>query len=593
LDRLTRPRHPLVLAALAVVLSLPALGLGFQLDDHFLRVALTRPAPDPEWARSPFDVFAFFTGDARFTRHVRDAGSVPWWVADELKLAFWRPLSGLTHGLDFHLWPTSPALMHAHSLAWLGACVALCAVLFRQLALPPAAAALAALVFAIDDAHGTPAAWIANRNALVGTAFSLLCLITHHRWRAQGWRAGALLAPLALLLALLGGEIAVATGGYLLGYALFVDRASPRTRLLSLLPCAGLGLAWALAYRTLGYGTAASTLYVDPGRDPFRFLAALVDRAPLLLFGQWALPADLNGMFSVHAQRVFWVVSLAAAALVAAGLLPLLRREPLARFLGLGMVLSLVPASATFPSNRLLMLAGVGGAGLAGWWMAEAARDGRRFLLAGLGAIHLVLAPFGLLGAAAGVRLLGEVPTRAAATLPKEPGLAAQHLVIVHAPSAFLASQSLLEHALGGGPAPRRAHVLGSGRMPVLVSRTDERTLVLEADGGYLPVAGSVGRDGAPPAPVDQHHVLGIFDRLYRDRGFEAGFRVEMAGLGVHVQAVTTDGWPLAVAFRLDQPLEDATYRWLQWRDGGYVPFPVPPVGASVRLPSPEAWPAP
>jgi hypothetical protein len=579
------------LAALAVILSLPALGLGFQLDDHFLRLALTRPVIDPEWARAPQDVFAFFTGDPTFTRHVRDEGSVPWWAADGLKLAFWRPLSGLTHGLDFRLWPGSPAAMHAHSLAWLGACVALAAVLFRQLAMPPAAAALAALVFAVDDAHGTPAAWIANRNALVGTAFSLLCLVLHDRWRSRGWRPGSVLAPASLLMALLGGEISVATGGYLLGHALFVDRAGARERLLSLLPCGLTGLVWALAYRTLGYGTAASTLYVDPVRDPLRFLAVLVDRAPVLLFGQWALPADLNGMLSAGAQRVFWLLSLVVVALVGLGLAPLLRREPVARFLAAGMLLSLVPAAATFPSNRLLMLAGVGGAGLAGWWMAQALEARRSRLLLGVAVtVHLVMAPLGLLGAASGVRLLGEVPTRAARTLPRDPTLASQHLLVVHAPSAFLAGQSLLEHGLSGGPVPPRAHVLGSGLMPVHVERPDARTLVLRAEGGYLPAPGSVGRNGAPPAPLDQHHILGIFDRLYRDGAFVPGTRIPMAGVTVEVAAVTADGRPLTVVFRFDETLEHPGYRWLRGRDGGFVPFDVPAVGASVNLGSPMVW---
>src|SRR5690606_35410679 len=37
---LARPRSPGLLAALAVALSLPAFSLGFQLDDHYLRLAL-------------------------------------------------------------------------------------------------------------------------------------------------------------------------------------------------------------------------------------------------------------------------------------------------------------------------------------------------------------------------------------------------------------------------------------------------------------------------------------------------------------------------------------------------------------------------
>jgi len=34
------------------------------------------------------------------------------------KLSFWRPLSAATHWIDYHLWPTSPALMRLHNAAW-------------------------------------------------------------------------------------------------------------------------------------------------------------------------------------------------------------------------------------------------------------------------------------------------------------------------------------------------------------------------------------------------------------------------------------------------------------------------------------------
>jgi hypothetical protein len=600
LDRLTRARHPLLLAALAVVLSLPALGLGFQLDDHFLRLALSRPAMIPAWARPATDAFAFFTGDTAFTRQARDMGSVPWWVDEQLKLAFFRPLSGLTHGIDFALWPSSPALMHAHSLLWLGLCVALCAVLYRELEMPPRAAALAALLFAVDDAHGTPAAWIANRNALVGTAFALMCLIAHHRWRARAWRPGAVLAPAALLLGLLSGEIALAAGGYLLGYALFAERAPWRSRLLSLVPCGLTGLAWAIAYRTLGYGTAHSTLYVDPVASPLRFVAALIQRGPVLCFGQWALPADLNGMLSAGAQQVYWGIGVMTCAAVGLLLAPLLRADRNARFLATGMLLSLVPAAATFPSNRLLMLTGVGGFGLLGAWMTSSNEPAPRNAAAGTGrriafpiavAIHLVLAPLGLLGAASGVRLLGDVPARAARSLPRDPQIAGEHLLIVNAPSAFFVSQSLLEHSLSGAPMPAYAHVLGSGLGRMTVHRPDTRTLLISPAGGYLLPPGTRGRDDDAPPPVDQYHILGIFDRLYRHDPFVAGHRIDLAGFSVEIVDVTEDGRPAAARFTFEKPLEDPSHRWLQWRSGGYVPFEPPGVDATIVLPAAEVWP--
>ncbi len=597
MQRLTRPRHPLLLAALAVALSLPALGLGFQLDDHYLRLALSRPPHDPAWARPPADVFAFFRGDPAFTRAARDHASVPWWTDEGLQLAFWRPLSGLTHGLDFALWPASPALMHAHSLLWLGACVAAAATLFRRLDLPPAAAGLAGLLFALDDGHGTPAAWIANRNALVASFFGLLCLLAHHRWRSQGWRPGALLAPLCLGLGLLGGEMALATGGYLLAYALFVERGPWRDRLASLAPGALVGLGWALLYRALGYGTRHSVLYVDPLGSPAEFAGALFERGPILFFGQLALPADLHGALSPAGRQALWLLSCATFAGAAGLLWPLLRRDRVARFLAAGLLLSLVPGAATFPSNRLLFMASLGGAGLVAQWLVEAwvrpARGPARLAAWAAVALHVVLAPLGLLGAAAGVDLLGKVPTRAAATLPGEAGLARQHLLLVNTPSAFLSAQSLLEHGLAGGPSPARAHVLGSGLGALQVRRTDARSLELRPEGGWLAPPGGVSRDGRPVPPAfDQHHVLAIFDRLYRGHGgFTTGQRLALGGLEVVIRSLTPDGRPAEASFVFERPLEDPSHRWLQWRAGGYAPFTPPPVGSSLELPPPAVLP--
>jgi hypothetical protein len=283
---------------------------------------------------------------------------------------------------------------------------------------------------------------------------------------------------------------------------------------------------------------------------------------------------------------------------VGALLAPLLRHDRHARFFATGMALSLVPAAATFPSNRLLMLVGVGGAGLLGLWLArwrDLAPGGstgplvRRAALALAVLFHFVLGPLGLLGAADGVRMLGGVPTGAAASLGPE--LAGRHLVIVQAPSAFLTGQSLLERTLNRAPAIARAHVLASGLGPLTVRRLDARTLELAPEGGYLAEAGRLGRDGHPPQPLDPHHMLGIFDRIYRAEPFAPGARVALGGVAVEIVEVTADGRPARVRFTFDAALEDDRHAWRSWQGGEFAPFALPAPGASVVLPSPRVFP--
>lgn len=594
---LTHRRLPLILAGLAVALLLPSLGLGFQLDDHFLRLALADPPLDRLWSRTPADVFAFFNG-AAIVRHARETGAAPWWTADDLRLAFSRPLTGLTHWLDLRLWPDRPALMHAHSLLWLGACVVAVAVLYRRL-LPQPVAGLAALFFALDDAHGTPAVWIANRNALVAVLFGVLALAAHDRWRRDGWRPGAALAPALLLVALLGGEMAVAVGGYLLGYALFVETGPWRNRLLSLVPGTAVGAGWALAYRAGGYGARGSMLYIDPVASPGEFLHAFVVRGPVLLFGQWALPADVYGLFSEEAARLAWLVALAVVALVIAQLAPLVRHDRVARFLATGMLLSLVPAAATSPSGRLLFLTGLGGAGLLGQWLAGV-RTGAPWLPRGRAStmvaralvwpvllVHGVVGPLGLLAASDGVRMLGDVVERSAHSLPRDPAFRGQHALFVTTPTAFVTGQGLLVRRASGDPVPSRALVLGSGVGRVAVRRLDEWTLAVRPRYGYLAAPGSAapGEASEPPA-VERNHLFALFDRLFRGHpSMRPGELVSLDGVEIEVATVTADGRPHEVVFRFARPLEDAGYRWLQWQNGAYAAFAVPPVGATVDLP--------
>ena len=110
------------------------------------------------------------------------------------------------------VWPHSAFLMYVHSFAWLGGLVAVATFIFRRVLGTTWVAGLAALLFAVDDAHGFPAAWLANRKTLIGAFFGILALIAHDRWRRGEWRIGSLVAPLSLLLGLLAKESVAGVG---------------------------------------------------------------------------------------------------------------------------------------------------------------------------------------------------------------------------------------------------------------------------------------------------------------------------------------------------------------------------------------------
>jgi len=208
---LASDKLPVVLAGIAIFLTLRVVGTGFVFDDYIQRDILLRQTG---WTLQDAFVpgrgmFSFFNGDSEQTQLAMESGIFPWWTFGELRMAFLRPLTEITHRLDYRLWPDSPALMHAHNLLWFGIMIFTAAVLYRKLMTPMWVAGLAAFLYAVDDAHGVPAGWLANRNALIAAVFGFMTLIIHDRWRRDGWKTGVVIGPVCLLLGLFSAEAAI------------------------------------------------------------------------------------------------------------------------------------------------------------------------------------------------------------------------------------------------------------------------------------------------------------------------------------------------------------------------------------------------
>lgn len=568
---------PALLPALALLLTLPALATGLQFDDYVQRDLLLAHPGVAGLGPATGALFTFLDGNPANTLLRVERGELAWWTLPSAKIAFWRPLSSLTHWLDYQLWPRRPALMHLHSLLWLAALVALATRLYRHLMGPALGAGLAAALYALDDAHGFAAAWLANRNALAAACFALLAILAHVRWREGAGRRHAWLALLWLGCGLLAAEAAVATFAYLAAYALWLDHGTRRDRLFSLAPALLLVLLWRLCYRALGYG-AWGTSYLDPLTEPWRFLQALLWRGPLLLLGQWApLPAEVTPFLAPPATGLLWLAALALLGALAWAFAPVLRADKRARFWATGMLLAVVPSCAALPANRLLALVGIGAAGLLArflewhgvWQLFSAARPsdlaaaGRRLVGRVLLGVHLILAPLLLPLAAFSPALLGGVEP-ALATLPADPGVRRRDLVIIAAPSVFSLSAIGSVRALADQPAPARSLLLASGLGGVQLERPNPFTLVVRPAGGYLLGFESVFR--APWHPLAR------------------GERVQLPHVTAQVIDITMDERPAAVAFRFPTVLEHADRQWFVWRRGAYLPFALPPVGGEVKV---------
>jgi hypothetical protein len=596
-DALAHRRLPLALAAIAVVLSLPTIGLGFVADDYVLRAVGLGRNHEVAVAGSRFDMFTFFS-DAPGDRFRQiDAGWSPWWTGADLRVRFFRPLSSLSHWLDFQIWPSSPLPMHLENIALYAGVVFAVTVLYRRLIGPTWVAGLAAAFYALDPGHAQSSSWISGRNTLLAVLFGVLALHAHDRGRRDGWKPGAPLSAALFAASLLSGESGLSAGLYLFAYAICLDPApSTAKRLRALAPHALVGVAWVVAYKLLDYGARGSDLYTDPGHDPLRYLRTLGVRAPIYLLGQLALPpASIFAALSVRAVVGLAIFGALFCALFARLSWPVLRADPVARFFALGMILSVLPIYAILPNDRVLFFIGLGGFGLVARFIAASlartadrrAPIGHRVLAWFFLIVHGLLALPLHLASGQALQLIAQSSRVPLDEILLEPAVSGQTVMFVNAPVQFFISHLAPMRLATDKPIPLRWRSLAPGIYPIHLMRLDARSIAVRVEGGLLQTPGTWNVEGEPPSPPIHPSYSGQhFAQLMRraDDPMRAGDTLALTGTTVEVREVTADGRPVEVRFTFAEPLDSPSLRWLAWDHGRFVDFALPAIGATVKL---------
>jgi hypothetical protein len=575
---LSRPRADVWLIALGALLVLPSVPSGLAADDFVHELSLLGNGnPFVGFRRSPLDLFRFAFPGVNHT--LVSEGVLPWWIDPKVRFAFFRPLASATHVFDHLVFADNAVLMHLHTVVWHVLTLVAARALYRAVFGPGLVSNLALALYALDDARGSPVAWVANRNELVACALSVFALVWHHQGR-QGRRAASWLAPIALGAGMLASEGAIAVTAYLFAYTLLVDEGPLRARLRRLVPYAAVVVAWAAVYRGLGYGIARSGLYFDPLRDPLAFLRTLPERFAMLWLAQLGGPwSEGWNAYPVMFPGLEYVVAAMAVVVIAASLVmfaPLLRRDRIARFWLLGAALATLPACGAFPADRLLPWIGLGGMGVTAQFFvsyvasseAERARFVPRVGAAAVVAMHLVVGPILLPLRAIGISQVRAALDRADVTLPRDASIAGRTLIYVNPAADPFASYIPVTRAALGVPRARTQRWLATAASPVRVSRVDERTLRVAPEGGYMILPS---------------------EKLFRntsDQPFVVGESIDTEGMIVTISRVTEDGRPAEILAHFDRPLEDPSYLWFAWKAGGYARFTPPSIGASVVAPA-------
>jgi hypothetical protein len=603
------------LAGLAAVITLPALNAGFIQDDLFHRIRLVEPAqlperlhdtglipPDGGKLSAALRDMHSFARTQQETDNLKEVGLCPWWTAKDFRGANWRPLDSFTHWLDYRLFPDSPGLMHLHNIVWFAAVVFLVAALYRRLMIPAWIATLAAFLYVIDDSNYFPAMWIANRNLLLALFFSLLTLLLHHRWRRHDSLAAGIAAPFILLLSLLSTEAGVATFAYLFAYALIIDREKWLRRALSLAPSFIVIVGWRINYNALGYGAHGSGFIIDPGREPLRYLRAVLQRAPILLSGQWGWqPAEMFNLFSDYAKGWNLLAAAAFLVLILIVFLPLLRNNRVALFWFAGMLLCVLPICATGPMNRNLLFVAIGAFGLMALFIGGlTAKDSwvpksrlwrvpAWIICVTLIFIHVGIAAAGRIKAPQLVAFVFDT-FYSTVKVDQSVDLTNRTLVVVNAPNPLLVLGSPVLRDYWGEPLPKRTRILAPGFAPLEITRTAEATLLVKARAGNLLTVDRSRRD----FQLNFVYFYDHFNSLFRpeDVPFQVGERTELSDMSVEVITVDDVGQPVQVQFRFGVSLDDPSLCWFKWnwKEGGlgcYSAFQLPAVGEKLAIEGP------
>ncbi|MCP3103920.1 hypothetical protein LZ198_34095 [Myxococcus sp. K15C18031901] len=568
------PRSLVLALALGTLVSLPSLRVGLLLDDLVHRLVLSgRMASMGDWG--PLTLYEFVGAPRAEPVRLREAGLLPWWASDSLTVRFFRPVPSALLSVDTWLFGEAPFPAHLHSLAWYLALVALVGWLHRRL-LPGAIAALATAVYAIASAHMFPVAWLASRHPLVSGVLGLLAFAAYLREREDGWRPGRILSPLALLAALLSGEVALGTAAMLGVYEGLGRREGWRVACSRLAPHGLLVLGYLTWYLGQGYGAHGSGGYLDPLAAPGTVLVTVLQRV-LILMGELlvATPSDVAaGLPALHAGFAAWGALCALGALLLLrslwGRLGVTERRTLSWLLPGGLVATL-PGAVGIVGGRVLMLPLVAGSALAAVLMARgweafrddsATRGARRRAFLGVAVLalgHLALAPLFRVGLGVALARIAEAQWRIAREAPHCDGTlvmvaASDPTVALYVPAAMV----LL------GREPRGFRLLSAAPHDHVLERTSDSSfdLVVRA---------------APRQP-------GFWEQVNRASAPPAGTRLALGDLRVTVAEADEGGFTRA-HFDFGRPLESKDLCFVTWRGEGLQAVSLPPPGGHLELP--------
>lgn len=608
------PRSKFLLLALICVvllLSLPTTLGSLSRDDFYHRnfllgVPLLSSSENgvvPSVWQTSDNLFSFFneTKNQNLSK-AKSTGWIPWWTSQELKVDFWRPLTALTHWLDYKLWPEFPIAMHLQNVAWYLVLVVAIFALFERLKLNTGAALLATSLYALDASHAEAIGWIANRNIIIAATLGVLSLVFLLK-HFQSPERRSFLAGAAILsfLTLLSAEGGLSIFPFLVLAIWLTSNSLPVTQKACLtILFLSIFLIWQLAYNTGDHGALGSGAYLNPANTPMAFIQNGLIQWPILFMDQ---VTGLETLAILLAESTLKLQATIAYVFLAAFLIlvfPLLKKSKLAVFFLLSALGALIPAGTTIlTGGRLMFISGIAICGLIALFAFDLMRNAEwvpaNRVYRGIAKIAVVLLALTQLAGNAfiwGNTALSKLDRPSEIQLTKYTDFTNVHydedstLVLVNPPLAFDFMYVPAKLSLLGKPIPQSVAMLLPGTRTLTIKRSDTHSLTISCPQEGCPISPKA-RVGTGQQPASMANAMQRLDTFFYDGVHPLKAKSSISAMEIFIESRTADEQlPTEVTFKFSDPLDTAKYVWVIWdnKEGRLTEWTPPGPGAPVTV---------
>lgn len=559
LIKLCRPSRMLWLGPLlGFMLSVPFLFSGFKLDDHLFKQQVIDKSLYIH--RAVWDYFNWVSSDTEAAGYRERGIYLDWLTPDAFRFRPFRPLASIVHAFQFRFFGDSPWIMHIVLALLYALLIFLCAKLLTRFSLSSAAVGIGILIFAVDDTHSYSSASIMSYNTMLCCGFGLFALLMHDRWRQRKSNSGLMLSIAGFLLSLLSSEGGLAFMGYLLAYALFLEPGTWKKRAASLIPGVLVTAGYLVFYSIQHFGAKCFTAYLSPADEPWMSTLTVLSNTVVFTLSKILSLSPLTAVLQLTGAGGV-VVAAVLLAIIAFIFRDFLVSNRTAAFFGTGMVLSIVPFTLGFISDRLLLWAGLGAAGLLGeLFTSQSAKTGKpqRIFAKTLLVFNTVFS------------LILFIPTPFLAlfswdngALALEKKVPSQNTVLLNSSNGFSFLYAPAIRCEKGKAWPEHFYYLYCGMDTLTVKRTGERTLLATPSKGWFP--SEYERSRRPK-------------QLY----FKQGDTINLQLMTAVIEKASGDGRPLGVSFTFKRDFSE--FAWMRWTKNGPEKCEAPAMGEEMRL---------